>query len=99
MGAMSTGDERLEAVGETIEEAKQAADKVSDQENLELGHRERPDPSADHGAGEDIDDAGEDEAADDEAADDKAGDVEAAEAAADEETPADDKPAEEKLSP
>ena len=94
MGAMTTGDERLEAVGETIEEAKQAADKVSDQENLELGHRERPDPSADHGAGEDIDDAGEDEAADDETAEDAA-----AEDAADEETPADEKPTEEKLSP
>jgi hypothetical protein len=44
---MSTGDERLESVGETIEEAKKAADKVSDQEDLQLRHRERPDPASD----------------------------------------------------
>ena len=72
MGAMSTGDERLESVGETIEEAKKAADKVSDQEDMELRHREHPDPSADHGAGDD--DAPEDEPADEKPADEKPAD-------------------------
>jgi hypothetical protein len=87
MGAMSTGDERLDAVGETIEQAKKAADEVSDQEDLDLRHRERPDPTADHGAGEDIDAAGDDEGkAREEKPEDQVG----------EDTPADDEIADEK---
>jgi hypothetical protein len=45
-GDPSTGDDRLEAVGETIEDAKKAADVVSEQEDLDLHHRDRPDPAA-----------------------------------------------------
>jgi hypothetical protein len=89
MGAMGTGDERLESVGETIEEAKKAADKVSDQENLDLGHRERPDPTAEHGASDDEAEA-EAEAAEDKAAEDEAAEDEAAEAEADEDKAAED---------
>jgi hypothetical protein len=88
MGAMSTGDERLESVGESIEEAKKAADKVSDQEDLELRHREEPDATADHGAGEDIDDA-DDESPDDKPAD-SAGEAQAGEAQAGEDESGED---------
>jgi hypothetical protein len=44
---MSTGDERLDAVSERIDEARQAADRVEEAE--ELGVR-RPDPARDHDA-------------------------------------------------
>jgi hypothetical protein len=82
MGAMSTGDERLESVGESIEDAKKAADKVSDQEDLELRHREEPDPTANHGAGEDIDDAGEEKVSEQALSEGKPGEAKADEGAA-----------------
>jgi metal-dependent amidase/aminoacylase/carboxypeptidase family protein len=37
---MSTGNERMDAVSERIEEAKQAADRVEEAEDLGLRHRE-----------------------------------------------------------
>lgn len=37
---MSTGDERLDAVEDRIDEAKEAADRVEDNEGLGLRHRE-----------------------------------------------------------
>lgn len=37
---MSTGDERLDAVEDRIDEAKEAADRVEDNEGLGLCHRE-----------------------------------------------------------
>ncbi len=37
---MSTGNERMDAVSERIEEAKQAADRVEEVEDLGLRHRE-----------------------------------------------------------
>ncbi len=37
---MSTGDERLDAVEDRIDEAKEAADRVVDNEGLGLRHRE-----------------------------------------------------------
>ncbi len=51
---MSTGDERLDAVQERIDEAKEAADKVEDAEGLELHHRDGDQHGAFEPSGDDV---------------------------------------------
>ena len=53
-GDPSVNDERLESVGERIEEAKQAADRVDEGEGLELHHRERDDHGTFEPSGDDL---------------------------------------------
>jgi hypothetical protein len=50
---MSTGDERLDAVEDHIDEAKEAADRVEDNEGLGLRHRETDQHSTFEPSGDD----------------------------------------------